>query len=147
LEDMKKDLVETALKEDIEELVKSSERTMISAKIRDDVLQEVKKGGLPTTRIIEAGLNHYLSLNQKQRQRWLVENTPEISSELSPEQMELVSELPGEEFNKFFQQAFNEYSKIVSSIATIAGAGVAGASLVGGLVAGALRNITNKKSD
>jgi Ca2+-dependent lipid-binding protein len=61
--------------------------------------------------------------------------------------MELVSELPGEEFNKFFQQAFNEYSKIVSSIATIAGMGVAGASLVGGLVAGALRNITNKKSD
>ncbi len=158
MEHKEKDKIETSLLRNMEKLVESSERTMISTKIRTDILQEVKKSGLPTTRIIEAGLNHYLSLNQKQRQRWLVENTPEISSELSPEQMELVSELPGEEFNKFFQQAFNEYSKIVSSIATIAGvglavgagvagAGVAGASLVGGLVAGALRNITNKKSD
>lgn len=142
MEHKEKDKIEISLKGNIEELVKSSERTMISAKIRNDVLQEVKKSGLPTTRIIEAGLNHYLSLNPKQRQKWLVENTPEVSLELSPEKTELVSELPDKEFTKFFLQAFNEYSKIVSSFATIAGTG-----LVGGLVAGALRNFSNKKSD
>ena len=79
----------------------ATDRTMISAKIKTHILDEVKKDGIPTTRIIETGLNYYLSLGPKERRFWLVAYTPELSLGLSPLEVQDISELPDEEFRSF----------------------------------------------
>lgn len=93
----------------------ATDRTMISAKIKTHILDEVKKDGIATTRIIETGLNYYLSLGPKERRFWLVAYTPELSLGLSPLEVQDISELPDEEFRSFFNEAFAGVSKAVTS--------------------------------
>lgn len=59
-------------------LPKNQARTVISAKVRSEIVEELKKSEIPISRIVEACLTYYVNLPEEEQKKLLVENTLEL---------------------------------------------------------------------
>jgi post-segregation antitoxin (ccd killing protein) len=107
------------------------EKQMVTARVDSDIVSKIKTMGVPLSRVIEAGLYYFVSLEEEDQKLWLLKNSADVGN--------ILQSLNEEEKNNFEASfASAEWSDILTSGAALKTIGSAMAMLPllggGGLV-------------
>lgn len=131
------------------------DKQVITARIDVDVVDEIKSMEVPISRVIEAGLNYFISLDDTEKKMWFLQNSSEIkslflyvNSEGQEDIKKVVADMPWRDLVK--PSSLSSIKTMIPTIANIIPGGmmVAGVTaLIGALLIGKSEEIIKKKEE